>query len=274
MNSMATVVVSSCDKYEEAWYPFFALFRKYWEDCKFDVILNTETKKCSEPDVITVNASGQWCGRLNSVLDYVTTPYVILLLDDFFFNKDVNKEEIDNCINIMNSDESIACFYYRYINCNKSNKIFYNKYYELLPLSENNMYLLNLQAGLWRKSVLQDILRKMSNNSPWDFEYYGYDNCKEILQNKHFYCSNNIEGYETDINDVISYYVKLKHGIGIRNSKWLWNNKKFFKREGINVQYKELKTMSWLECNYHEIVKPFVFKSKQFIKRRLKRVIR
>lgn len=39
-----TIVVCSCDKYEDLWYPYFEIFKKNWSDCKYPIVLNTESK--------------------------------------------------------------------------------------------------------------------------------------------------------------------------------------------------------------------------------------
>lgn len=49
------VLVNSCDKYSETWIPFFTLLKKYWPDCEYPIYLNTENKKCSIPDISTIN---------------------------------------------------------------------------------------------------------------------------------------------------------------------------------------------------------------------------
>ena len=41
-NIDCTVVVGSCDKYADLLGPFIALFRKFWPDCPFEVVLVTE----------------------------------------------------------------------------------------------------------------------------------------------------------------------------------------------------------------------------------------
>ena len=35
------VRVNSCDKYEDAWNPFFKLFSIMWPDCPYDIYLNS-----------------------------------------------------------------------------------------------------------------------------------------------------------------------------------------------------------------------------------------
>ena len=42
-----TILVNSCDNYDDLWLPFFTLLKKYWVPLNVRVILNTETKKFS-----------------------------------------------------------------------------------------------------------------------------------------------------------------------------------------------------------------------------------
>ena len=51
-----TILVNSCDLYEDAWYPFFKLLQIQWKDCPYDVVLHTETKvyDCDFMDVRTI----------------------------------------------------------------------------------------------------------------------------------------------------------------------------------------------------------------------------
>lgn len=55
------VRVNSCDKYEDAWNPFFKLFSIMWPDCPYDIYLNSETKEynCTFMNVKTI------CGGKN-----------------------------------------------------------------------------------------------------------------------------------------------------------------------------------------------------------------
>ena len=39
MNNDCTVLVTSCDAYRDVEAPFLKLFRKYWPDCPFDLML-------------------------------------------------------------------------------------------------------------------------------------------------------------------------------------------------------------------------------------------
>lgn len=70
-----TVLLSTCDSYEDTWNPFFKLMNKYWEDCPYDVFINTESKnyipnfntKLNIVSLHPINKKLQWGGRMLEV---------------------------------------------------------------------------------------------------------------------------------------------------------------------------------------------------------------
>ena len=49
MDNKCTIVVSSCDKYEDLWEPFFSILKANWPELDYQIVLNTETKKYKYP---------------------------------------------------------------------------------------------------------------------------------------------------------------------------------------------------------------------------------
>ncbi len=39
-----TVFINTSDNFEDCWDPFFKLFRLYWPDCPYKIVLNTEKR--------------------------------------------------------------------------------------------------------------------------------------------------------------------------------------------------------------------------------------
>ena len=70
-----TILVNSCDLYEDAWYPFFYLLRKHWPACNYNTVLNTETKQYHDDyfDVKTINTGTElsWTARIRYVLNRI-----------------------------------------------------------------------------------------------------------------------------------------------------------------------------------------------------------
>ena len=96
-NEKLTILVNSCDAYKDLWQPFFILLKKYWQGPLPEIVLNTESEKFSFDglDIRCVNSNERFYGkRLKNALRNVRTPYVLLLLDDFFIRKEVNTDRL------------------------------------------------------------------------------------------------------------------------------------------------------------------------------------
>lgn len=44
-----SILINTCDKFEDCWNPFFKLWSIFWKDCKGHIFLNTEYKDFSYP---------------------------------------------------------------------------------------------------------------------------------------------------------------------------------------------------------------------------------
>lgn len=175
MNKSCTIVVSSCDSYEDAWCPFFTLFKKQWPLCPFPIVLNTESKEyqfegldISIKKLYKSNESIGWSHRLKKVLSEIDSEYVIMLLDDFFLEDLVNEAVINQCIEWMCADPKIAVFYFMPSSQVGSKD---GKYDGFALMPQNARYRLNCQAALWRRNFLIKCLRDHEN--PWQFETWG-----------------------------------------------------------------------------------------------------
>ena len=170
-NDDCTVVVCSCDKYADLLDPFIALFRKYWKDCPFEVVLVTEAvPQASGFDrVIACGGGMNWASRLEMALKEIVTPYVIMLCDDYYLfdNVDtkrmlvrleqaksmdaVNLRLIPNPPTRHDNSKTAAC--------------------GLLEYRKNTAYCIATQAGIWNRNFLCTLAHGKS--SIWEFERYG-----------------------------------------------------------------------------------------------------
>ena len=113
--SKCAFLMSSCDSYSDTWDMFYQLVYKYWADCPLPMYLNTETIRyspsCSlELTVCNTEQGIPWGERMIRVLDMIPEKYVLLVLDDFFLQANVNGRAIDTLVDIMEKDESISSF--------------------------------------------------------------------------------------------------------------------------------------------------------------------
>lgn len=237
MHSKVTIIVNSCDRYEDAWIPFFKLFEIQWPDCPYKIILNTESKSfVSESlDIATINfdEKGSWSKRLKNVLSQVDTEYVLYFLEDFFLESTVNVESFNKALQLLDSDKKIGYIGLKY---NKSytfkeegktfdSRPFLNKD-ELITCNR-----INSMTALWRKDWLLSLLRM--HETPWDFEKYG--SIRSRRSDKKVLIINN------DVcPPVFHYEVDVEYGMGIYGGKWLENNRRLFEKYDIEVNFENL----------------------------------
>lgn len=260
-SELCSVLVNTCDKYEDAWYPFFELIKKYWNQCSFPLYLNTESKSYSHPglDIEVLNVHEDrclWGKRIKGCLARIDTPYVLLLLEDFFLQNEVDVTELSRCLEIMESDNKIVAIYFKHTTGFNTPAAKYPRY---ILMSDNKNCKLNLQAALWRKKELMSLIS--DDDSPWTFETDGYTRVKS---NQLFLCSKS--GTHTNMsNCVFPYLTDRRLGYGIWAGKWLWNNDKLFEKNGIQIKPISLERFSRRDlCVYY--VKRVVEKAKERLK--------
>lgn len=231
MSNNYTILINSCDAYDDLWFPFFSLLKKYWNPFEVRLILNTETKsysmdglniECIHPQ----NANVPYGQRMLNVLEQISTPYVIPLLDDFFLREKIDCEMIEQIINWMENDKSIV-----YFNCDNTpvyEEWENEKYPGFHRIPYGNVYTLNMQAAVWRTQKL--IKYWKANVSPWDWEEFCNLMAARSKKDK-FYCVSACgKGF-------CNYGYKLS-GMGVHHGKWVYEDVvPFFQKEKIQVDY-------------------------------------
>ena len=225
-----TILVNSCDSYEDLWNPFFTLFKKFYPNCPYEIILNTETKHY-EHDGLKIKTFGmhqgekRWGKRFLDHFYKVGTKYVLIMLDDFFIRDYVKQDVIDRCIELMDEDPMISCFQFNTVE--DKNNVTYDKYpiFDLRP--KEGLYKLAFQPGVWRVSDLKRYI--FPEESPWDIEEYA--NIRTyVLDNKFL-------TLKADAEPVFDYGFKLD-GMGVYRGKWVEHDvRPVFEANGIDVDF-------------------------------------
>lgn len=224
-----TVLVNSCDSYEEIWTPFFILFKKYWPSCEYPIVLNTESKEFDFSDLNiktfqlyqATNKKIPWGERLIKTLEKIDSQYIIFLLDDFFFTDYVDVNRLNQCIEWMDENSDIATF--GFTRTHQPN-IQDNKFPNFEKRPQEGEYRLNTQAAIWRKEKLISYIKP--HESAWDWELLG--SIRSSRYKERFYSA--IEG-----KPYIFVYDSLN--LGLRRGKWLKDNIDFFEKENIAVDF-------------------------------------
>ena len=114
MTPNITFLINSCDKYEDAWHPFFECLWHFAGELPYPMILNTEKKHYSSPryDVTCVNQLPSlhptWSKRLLHVLEKVETEYIFFLLEDYFLKDVFDRERLEKVVAFMNGHPDVA----------------------------------------------------------------------------------------------------------------------------------------------------------------------
>lgn len=206
-----SIIVNTCDAYEDAWSPFFKILKAEWPECDMPIYVNTESKVCKVDDfeVTTLNilegkkSDIPWGERLIDALKRIDTDYVLFMLEDFFIQERVKNDIIENCIRWMDEDENIATFllvsaglYAR--SDYERNKEKSEKYPGFGLREKTDKFLLSAGPGIWRREDLIKLTKPFE--SPWVWE--GYGSLRAAKYPKEFYCRK-VDGESAFVYDVV-----------------------------------------------------------------------
>lgn len=236
MKNDITIVVCSCDHFEDTWDPFFELLDKYWDDCNLPIILTTYSKTFAFRKLnITTTQLDQYFEKdpswsdtlLFSLRNYVSTDKVIVLLDDFFISGKVNQKIIKECCEIM---DKTNCSNITLTN-HDTTRIAKSSEYELLEeIDQDSPYRVTTSPAIWRKKSLESYLRK--NENIWMFEIFGtirsYKNDDLFLR---------LNTRNSEIKGGAIPYFSGTDDTGIVKGQWQKGIEEFFKNEGFVIDF-------------------------------------
>ena len=163
-----TVLVASCDKYADLLRPFSVLWKKFWPDCPFETVLVTESQPAEElcfDQIVACGPGGSWASRLVQALDSVSTPYVLMLCDDYFLESPVDTALILKRLSQIQTFDAVN------LRLIPNPKIGQRRDDGLMEYPKNTAYCISTLAGFWNKEFLQNLARPVA--SIWEFERYG-----------------------------------------------------------------------------------------------------
>lgn len=173
-NQDCTVLVCSCDKYEDVLKPFSILWRKYWTDCPFSMALVTESMPADSMvfDRVFSNPVGEtWCKMLVKALKEIETQYVMLLMDDYYLTEKVDTAQV---LKRLDDAKRLGSNSLRLIpnpTPKKAGAVKLLNEDNLYQYKPKTAYCVACQAGFWRRDYLMRLAEKQQ--SAWEFERYG-----------------------------------------------------------------------------------------------------
>lgn len=233
-----SILINTCDKFEDCWNPFFKLWALYWKNCSGKIYLNTEYKNFSYPglDIIpaqvclhhNISRSRQatWSQCLKWVLASMDTEIVLYMQEDYFLKDTVKNEIVEQYVQLMHEHPDIKCIHLTDQAVQTSSSSVYEN---LDTVPYHQRYRVSCQAALWRRDELMDLIRDYE--SAWEFEEFGSERSRIMKQeylavSKHWVKLNSFE--------IIPYIFT-----GIVQGKWYEEVVPLFKMHNIKIDYQQ-----------------------------------
>lgn len=233
-----TLLVSSCDKYEDAWHPFFELLHIYGNDFSYPIVLNTETKNYTNRhfDIRVVNTpeKATWSERMTNVLNQIDTEFVFLVLDDYFLKDYFDTERFEKVLDYMRTHKDVGfvdisprwATSEEEVRKNLKDNDIQDDFY----VRERDEWNITIVPSVWRKDFFLNLLRK--HEDVWMFEYYSGIRAKKTEMK--------IVRFVTRMPAIYEYDFQVWTGMGITRGQWLPKNVEFFEKHGIDVNFSNL----------------------------------
>ena len=208
------VLISSCDNYQDLWEPFFTLFFRYWPDCPYPVYLGTNHLMYDHPRVKTIAIGDEtdWSSDFHRMLERIPQPYVIVMMEDFLPTKSVDTAKIEKLITYMEA-KGAGCLRL----CPRPDLSCLDNP-EAGEISKGADYRLSLQAAVWNKQTLLELLR--DGESAWELEINGTKRSNNL--DVPFMC--------VTCDSPIPYFCT-----GVVKGKWVREAVELCEKEGIEV---------------------------------------
>lgn len=231
-----SLIVNTCDAFEDCWDPFFILFKKYWPNFEGIIYLNTENKDYSynNLNIIPLKVASKknmkpfelsWSECLIDALNNINDEIILYMQEDYFLKDFVNTEDLEKYYNFIKNNNEVDCIHLTdqgtHPDQNSEKKL------NLYLANKKSKDLLSCQAAFWRKSALLKCLK--TSESGWQFEQYGSKRAKYLDLNIYVPDRKYIKKNQYEI---IPYVFT-----GIVQGKWIEEVPKLFERNNIQFDF-------------------------------------
>lgn len=182
LESELSVLVLSCDKYSHLLPHFSVLFDKYWGlGNRCSKYIATETVALEHDDYKPIlTQETNWTLSTKIALSKIETPYVFLVLDDFYLFRPFPAEEIINGLKIA-KEANLDKFIFHYPHVAFNGKLEPTKYgSDIGKVRQHSEYTMTLQFSIWNVEFFKKCL--FGEESPWEFEINGTERVNNSIQ--------------------------------------------------------------------------------------------
>lgn len=248
MDKKFSILINSCDKYSDAWPMFFHLLKANWNTNFPYIYLNTESKTYQDEHLrikmlnsLSDYSTKNWGSRLLDCLERIQSEYILMMLEDFYYESQIDVSTIGESIEYLDNHPEIAAI--QYIHASECFKTTPNA-----QIASSSVFIKRPKFGkfkivagpsMWRKSDLMKLTKR--NDSPWDWEYFG--SYRTYFYGQHFYCLANKE------HTVFEY--DIAHGGAIHRGKWVgYKMRELEKKYNFTIDYGDREIEEdWMEVS-------------------------
>lgn len=209
--SSLSIYVSSSDAYTDLLPHFFGQFARYWPDCPHRIYLGgvAEDYAFNGIEVLRTGAA-DWSSGAIQCLERVETPYVLLLLEDYFLTRPVETTEIERIVTRMEQLELHAVRLLPYPPPDMPMPALPSLGFQTIGAPNR----IGTQATIWRRDTLLELL--CPGESIWEFEIYG-----NVRSNKFA----NVAG---------CWQPALHYVLGVGRGRWFRHALRVLARDGVH----------------------------------------
>jgi hypothetical protein len=235
VENKTAILITSCDAFEDCWGPYAHGLHKYWPDCPFPVFLITNEKTFSDPSItsLRIHPDRGWAKNLRQAMDTVDSEILLYTHEDFWLSSPVDTAEI---LDFVRHVAAGRADYIRLYPAPGPDRPFAADP-RLGVLANNAPYRTSLQTALWRKSVLQDLLRE--DESCWGFELDG--TLRSRRYGERFLCVQPKKAVPGRNRPIGLHYVCT----AINKGRWATEAVEYAKREGLEIDFSNRPLETW-----------------------------
>lgn len=225
------ILVNSSDGFKDCWFPFFELFKRHWQGCRFPIYLNLESASYAHAALPIrilnhpADAEGNnvpWSDRLLESLSTIPERYVLVMQEDYFLDAPVRGDLVENCLMLV-AGGNVGCVHLTHFGARRGRRMAELPY--LVDVPRVVRYRVSTQAAIWDKHVLAAYVRP--EETVWETEILG------TIRSWHAHAPiRSVDARKLPDGAIVSYT-----GTGIIRGRWHPAMRPLFDRHGIEVDF-------------------------------------
>lgn len=241
MDEKMTIAFIGFDVYADLWDDCIGLLHRFWDDCPYRVLFvnNEKDVEWDNVEVFHAGKDAEWSRKVQMAIENCRTSYLCLLLEDFLVGSTVDTDKVKRTVKFI-SDEKLR--YFKLVNMSRAVKNrdpVYKGYRFLHIIPKSDEYGVSLQAAIWDKEYLAELLGKENYNA-WIFEFNQVKAAEGQPDEPN-------PGCVFDDRNILN----LQHGV--IQSKYLPGTIRYFKKRGIELNV-EREVMSYAQIQKYFLI--------------------